>query len=95
MKGIPGLDMILSLPSFRRMEMTAQPGGKLQPTVDCFTRPGSVTLVNEDPKQLEADYQTLHELAEEASLVFLSFFYPNLLCFICVTLLSYTYVGFV
>ncbi len=59
------------------MEMTAQPGGIVQPTVDCFTRPGSVTLVNEDPKQLEADYQTLHKLTEEASLVFLPFFIPT------------------
>ncbi len=64
-KSIPGLDKIFSLSSFRRMEMTAQPGGTIQPTVDCFSRPGSVILVNEDPKQLEADYQTLHELAKE------------------------------
>ncbi len=94
MKSIPGLDKIFALSSFQRMEMTAQPGSTIQPTIDCFTRPGSVTLVNEDPTQLEADYQALHELAKDVRLdIFIV--YPNLLCFIWVTLLSSAYIGFV
>ena len=36
--------------------MNAQPGSYLRKTVDCFTRPGAVQLVNEDKEQLTADY---------------------------------------
>lgn len=36
--------------------MNAQPGSYLRKTVDCFTRPGAVQLVNEDKEQLMADY---------------------------------------
>ena len=36
--------------------MNAQPGSYLRKTVDCFTRPGAVQLVNEDKDQLMADY---------------------------------------
>lgn len=36
--------------------MNAQPGSYLRKTVDCFTRPGAVQLVNEDTEQLMADY---------------------------------------
>lgn len=39
--------------------MTAQPGSYLRKTVDCFTRPGAVQLVNEDKEQLMADYLRL------------------------------------
>lgn len=48
----------------RTLEMTAQPGSYLKKTVDWFTRPGSVQLVNEDRAQLEADYlrYALHDL---------------------------------
>lgn len=40
----------------RTLEMNAQPGSVLRKTVDCFTRPGAVQLVNENLAQLEADY---------------------------------------
>jgi hypothetical protein len=38
LKDIPGMETIRNLPSFRRTEMLTQPGAKLRPTVDCFTR---------------------------------------------------------
>lgn len=48
---------IFILPIERRtLEMTAQPGSFLSKTVDCFTRPGAVQLVNENAEQLQADY---------------------------------------
>jgi hypothetical protein len=46
----------------RRMEMLTQPGALLHPTVDCFTRPGSVQLVNQSRDQLQHDYQTIRNL---------------------------------
>ncbi len=49
------------------MEMLTQPGSALLPTVDCFTRPGSVQLVNHSKEQLLADYQTIRSL-EKGSL---------------------------
>jgi hypothetical protein len=35
---IPGLEVIRSMKSFRRMELMTQPGAQLLPTIDCFTR---------------------------------------------------------
>ena len=52
----------LSLTSHRRMEMLTQPGAALHRTVDCFTRPGSVQLVNASREQLLADYHTIRSL---------------------------------
>ena len=42
--------------------MLTQPGAALHPTVDCFTRPGSVQLVNASREQLQADYQAIRGL---------------------------------
>ena len=55
-KDIPGIDVIRGLRSFRRLEMLTQPGAPITPTIDCFTRPGSVQMVNADAVQLEASY---------------------------------------
>lgn len=44
------------------MEMLTQPGAALHRTVDCFTRPGSVQLVNASAQQLHADYHTIRSL---------------------------------
>jgi len=61
-RAIPGIDSIRSLPSFRRLEMMTQPGAMLLPTVDCFTRPGSVQMVNEQAAQLDTDYESIRQL---------------------------------
>lgn len=58
----PGVDVIRRLASFRRLELFAQVGYELRPTVDCFTRPGSVQLVHESPGMLEADYEAVRSL---------------------------------
>ena len=65
--GIPGIDKIRNLSSFRRVEMQTQVGSKLFPTIDCFTRPGSVQLVHEAPAQLLADYKRIRELEKDDS----------------------------
>mmetsp|Transcript_37218 Transcript_37218/g.37900 ORF Transcript_37218/g.37900 Transcript_37218/m.37900 type:complete len:506 (-) Transcript_37218:227-1744(-) len=62
LKSMPGLDEIRGMPSFRRMEMFSQPGDPLYPTIDCFTRPGSVQMVNTAIHELEADYSRIREL---------------------------------
>jgi len=65
LKDIPGMHTIRNLSSFRRMEMLTQPGATLHKTVDCFTRPGSVQLVNASQQQLQADYETIRSLEKE------------------------------
>jgi len=62
LKSIPGVDEIADFSSFRRMELLTQPGQTLLPTVNCFTRPGSVQLVNETPGLLQADYERVRAL---------------------------------
>lgn len=61
-KSMPGVDTIMSLKSFLKCEMAVQPGDQLKKTVDCFTRPGAVQLIHDDPAVVEADYQTLRAL---------------------------------
>ena len=61
-KATPGIDVIMSLKSFVKCEMCVQPGDELKKTVDCFTRPGAVQLIHDDPAVVEADYQMLRKL---------------------------------
>jgi hypothetical protein len=46
--------------------MLTQPGSKLSVTIECFTRPGSVQLVNENASQIEEDYAAIRELENES-----------------------------
>lgn len=48
--------------SFRSFVMLTQVGSPLAPTVDCFTRPGSIQVVHEEIVQLEADCQRIREM---------------------------------
>lgn len=41
-----------------------QPGATLLPTVDCFTRPGSVQLVNDSGDKLESDHKVIRALED-------------------------------
>lgn len=65
----PGVDEIRRLPSFRRLELFTQVGSKILPTINCFTRPGSIQLVNELPGTLEDDYASVRDL-EAKGLIF-------------------------
>jgi len=62
LKDIPGLEIIRNMTSFRRLEMLTQPGAPLPPTVDCFTRPGSVQMVHESEAKLKEDYAHIRKL---------------------------------
>jgi len=42
--------------------MLTQPGASIRPTVDCFTRPGSVQMVNESDDELSKDYEIIRQL---------------------------------
>jgi hypothetical protein len=64
-KSMPGVDVIMALPSFVKAEMAVQVGDDLRKTVDCFTRPGAVQLIHEDAAVVEADYVRLRELELE------------------------------
>lgn len=63
-EGSPGVEEIRRLPSFRRLEIFTQVGARVVPTVDCFTRPGSVQLVSDAPGQLEEDYDHIRSMEE-------------------------------
>ena len=58
LRGVPGVDAVRALDSFRHMELAIQPGMYQSATIDCFTRPGSVQLVHEDFGALTADVET-------------------------------------
>jgi hypothetical protein len=62
LRDIPGLDEIRDFKSFRRMELMTQPGAIISPTIDCFTRPGSVQMVSQTIEGLDQDYTRIREL---------------------------------
>jgi hypothetical protein len=70
LKSIPGVDEIADFSSFRRMELLTQPGQVVHPTVNCFTRPGSVQLIHETPAQLQADYERVRALERDGLFAF-------------------------
>ena len=47
------------------MELAIQPGMTQKPTIDCFTRPGSIQLAHEDPAILQADVEFIRGLEIE------------------------------
>ena len=53
---LPGVAEIRAMRSFRKLDMHVQPGSTVVPTIDCFTRPGSVQLVHEDEAIVLADH---------------------------------------
>ena len=61
-KDIIGLDLIRSLKSCHRVDMFIQPGGFASPTVDYYSRLGTVVLINSDKEQLEADIKFIRQL---------------------------------
>ena len=63
-KDIPGIEKIRNLSSFRRLEMLTQPGAPILPTIDCFTRPGSVQMVNFNADDLDKDYNSIRTLEQ-------------------------------
>lgn len=57
-----GMTQIESLPSFAGTISMLRPGDRLKRTVDLFSCPGIIYLVDPDPAQLKADYDRIREL---------------------------------
>lgn len=60
----PGDAKIRALASFRSFNWEVKDGDFQPQTIDCFTRPGSVQLVNDSEEQAEADLEAIHDLEE-------------------------------
>ncbi|AJC48730.1 ATP-grasp domain-containing protein [Allofrancisella guangzhouensis] len=60
------LDEVKQLPSFYSANVSVEPGDYLPKTVDLYTSPGSIYLVNEDPELLKNDYLVLRELEKQS-----------------------------
>jgi len=57
-----GMRAVEALPSFAGSIAVSQPGDTLERTVDLFSCPGMIYLVDPDPERLRADYERLREL---------------------------------
>ena len=57
-----GMRAVEALPSFAGSIAVLQPGDTLERTVDLFSCPGMIYLVDPDPERLRADYERLREL---------------------------------
>lgn len=60
------LDEVKKFKSFYSANVCISPGDYLSRTVDLYTSPGSIYLVNEDPDQLEIEYLKLRKLEKES-----------------------------
>ena len=63
-RSLPGDKLIRELPSFRYLAWDIKPGDYAPITIDCFTRPGCVQLVNESEQQADADLETIHSFED-------------------------------
>ncbi len=75
-RGFPGDVALRAMPSFRAVSWETKIGDYIPKTVDCFTRPGCVQLVNEDQAQCERDFEFVHQI-EEMGLIDFSVICPN------------------
>ncbi len=64
-KTVPGKAEIEKLPSARIVRIQEKKGEKISKTVDLFTSPGEIILINKDAAALEADYNRICELENE------------------------------
>lgn len=60
------LEELERLSSFHSANVQIKPGDYLPRTVDLYTSPGSIYLINNDPDVLEADYLKLRELEKDS-----------------------------
>lgn len=63
-RALPGDEKIRKLPSFRSIGWEVKPGEYIPRTIDCFTRPGNVQLVNDSEEDAERDLEAIHDLEE-------------------------------
>ncbi len=63
-----GMREVEALPSFAGSIAMAQPGDEITPTIDLFSCPGMIYLVDPDRELLRRDYERLRELEETVGL---------------------------
>jgi biotin carboxylase len=63
-----GMRAVEALPSFAGSIATAEPGDEITPTIDLFSCPGMIYLVDPDRDVLKRDYERLRELEETTGL---------------------------
>ena len=63
-----GMRAVEALPSFAGAIAMAQPGDEIMPTIDLFSCPGMIYLVDPDRELLRRDYEQLRELEETVGL---------------------------
>jgi biotin carboxylase len=64
-KNVPGKAEIENLSSARIVRIQEKKGDEISKTVDLFTSPGEIILINKDSAVLEADYNRICELEKE------------------------------
>jgi len=62
MIGAPGLQALQALPSHLGAALCLEEGDQLSKTIDFLTDAGVCLLLNDDPQQLDKDYEAAHEL---------------------------------
>ena len=67
-KDMPGFEVIKKLPSFVYLETGVRKGSKVDYTVDLFTGIGSVILMHNDEKVLEADVELIRQMEKDNKL---------------------------
>merc|ERR1712232_171928 len=67
--GTPGFNTIRSLPSFVPLESGIHVGMHVERTIDMFTSPGGVVLINEDPEALERDVAVIRTMETDCTLL--------------------------
>jgi len=64
-KTVPGKAEIEKLPSARIVRIQEKKGDEISKTVDLFTSPGEIILINKEAAVLEADYKRICEIEKE------------------------------
>lgn len=68
-RSLPGEQLVKKLESFYSISWEVHVGEYCPLTIDCFTRPGVVQLLNENEKQLESDFETYHKFEEDGKFI--------------------------
>ncbi|KAF1323583.1 Argininosuccinate lyase 2, partial [Globisporangium splendens] len=65
LEGYPGMKEIEAMSSYVSQSLHVHENDELTITIDMFTTPGSVLMVNDDPEQLKRDYDRVRELERD------------------------------
>mmetsp|Transcript_19940 Transcript_19940/g.32851 ORF Transcript_19940/g.32851 Transcript_19940/m.32851 type:complete len:441 (-) Transcript_19940:80-1402(-) len=62
---IPGLDLVMKLPSYLSKDISVKTDDDIHKTIDLFTMPGRVQLLHESKAQVDIDYELIHAILAE------------------------------